>query len=119
MVVFSVYAAVLARSAGGLRCVWIWFYGIVAVTFACVWGLDVETWAVIDVVCAAAVATSTLFLRSEPLGALARNPEWRVLFKQELIARETPETMNWKPDRYVKYCVRIAVRKYASRASRE
>ena len=65
LVGFSVYGYVLAGQAGGLRRIWRWFYGMMFVIFALIWGLDVEVWAVIDWACAVLIGASALFLRTE------------------------------------------------------
>lgn len=62
---FSFYAFHLADAAGGLRRLWRFYYGALGITFAVVWGLRVEQWAVIDVVAAALTLLSVPFLRTK------------------------------------------------------
>jgi len=59
----------LARRAGGVRRVWQAVYGLVALPFLFVWGLNVEGWAVIDWASAALIGVSAIFLRTEPSGS--------------------------------------------------
>jgi hypothetical protein len=66
MIGFSVYAFVLSRRAGGLRRAWQLVYVLIALVFAFVRGIEIEDWAVIDLVCATLVGLSTPFLRTEP-----------------------------------------------------
>ena len=66
---FCWYGMTLARRAGGVRRVWQAVYGLVALPFLFVWGLNVEGWAVIDWASAALIGVSAIFLRTEPSGS--------------------------------------------------
>jgi hypothetical protein len=65
MAAFGMYGVVLSRNAGGFRRVWQNFYWLVVITFALVWGLSLQIWAVIDFTIAGLLLASAPFLRSE------------------------------------------------------
>jgi len=63
---FCWYGGLLARRAGGFRRSWLLVYVLIALPFALVWGLKVDEWALIDLLSAALIGLSAIFLRTEP-----------------------------------------------------
>ncbi len=64
---FCWYGITLARRAGGHRRLFRFMYALVVLPFLFIWGLPIDTWALIDWGAALLIALSAPLLRTEPV----------------------------------------------------